>query len=144
MTNQIRIDNIRYNEDRIEKGKDENEIWKVVSDITKPNADHTWNMKTEEGNTNDEQEISNTFNTFFTEKITKLKDKIDKDIMVDPLEKLKEKMSTKKLRFEIKTITKEVVKKAFTKIKKKKSSGCDGLSQQHLAMGSESLAKPLM
>ena len=52
-------------------------------------------MKTEDGKTNDEQEIANSFNTFFTEKIIKLKDKIDKDIIVDPLEKLKEKMSTK-------------------------------------------------
>ena len=73
VNSEIRKDNVNFNSERIKQAKDENEIWKVVSDITKPNADHTWNMKTEEGNTNDEQEISNTFNTFFTEKITKLK-----------------------------------------------------------------------
>ena len=101
-------------------------------------------MTTEDGKTSDEQEIANSFNTFFTEKITKLKDKIDKDIIVDPLEKLKEKMSTKQLKFEIKTITKEVVNNALKKMKKKKSSGSDGLSQQHLAMGSNELALPLM
>ena len=59
----LKKDSVNFNSDRIKQAKDENEIWNVVSDITKPNAEHTWNMKTENGNTSDKQEIAVSFNT---------------------------------------------------------------------------------
>ena len=39
VTNKIRRDNSRNNKERIEKGKDENEIWKIVNKMTKPKKD---------------------------------------------------------------------------------------------------------
>ena len=50
----------------------------------------------------------------------------------DPLEKLKKKMEGKNLKFSLKTVTKKTVKKAVDKMKKKKSSGKDGVSQECL------------
>ena len=52
-------------------------------------------------------------------------------------------MLNKRLRFEIKQVTTEIVNTALKKIKKKKSAGCDGLSQVHLSMGSKVLVEPL-
>ena len=62
----------------------------------------------------------------------------------DPLTKLKAKMAKKgKMNFEIKTISEAEVVKALRNIKKKKSCGSDGLSQEHLAMGVKKLSGPL-
>ena len=40
-------------------------------------------MKTEDSKITDKQEIAKSFDQFFTNKISKLKDKIDKDIIGD-------------------------------------------------------------
>ena len=47
------------------------------------------------------------------------------------------------MKFGLKTITKTDVEKALRNIKKKKSCGIDGLSQEHLALGSKELVGPL-
>ena len=65
-------------------------------------------------------------------------------IVQDPLTKLKAKMAKKgKINSEIKTISEAEVVKALRNIKKKKSCGSDGLSQEHLAMGVKKLSGPL-
>ena len=121
------------------------EIWKVASDITNPHAENNWTMKKEDGDgtTTDEQVIADQFNIFFSDKISNLKSKIDNEYKEDPLEKLKQKLENKKLKFEIKQVTTKQVNEALKKIKKKKSAGSDGLSQEHLAMGAEALTVPL-
>ena len=53
-------------------------------------------------------------------------------------------MKGKNLSFQIKQITNESMNKAIKKIKPKKSSGSDGLSQEQLVMGAEALIAPLL
>ena len=62
------------------------------------------------------------------------------------LSKLRKKMEEKgenvhKMKF--KTVTKKQVLKMMSKMKKKKSSGVDGLSQSNLVLGKSVLAEPL-
>ena len=57
---------------------------------------------------------------------------------------LKQKLSNKELKFELKSVIEKTMDAAFRKIKKKKSSGSDGLCQEHLALGSNVLLAPLM
>ena len=72
-----------------------------------------------------------------------MKEGIDKDYVKEPLEKLKKKLEKKNLKFSLKTVSEEVVKKAMNKMKKKKSAGVDGISQENLLLGTEILAIPL-
>ena len=39
VTNKVRQDTIEFNEEKIEKAGDENELWKVVNDITNPKTE---------------------------------------------------------------------------------------------------------
>ena len=90
---QIRKDNIYFNNEKIRKANNENEIWKVAQEITCPKNATEWSMKHEDKFTSDEQIIADCFNTHFTEKIDKLKEKeanIDKE---DPLKRLKKRMA---------------------------------------------------
>ena len=41
----VKNDSIQYNNVRVEKAEDENEIWKIVKDITNPNSETTWSLK---------------------------------------------------------------------------------------------------
>ena len=52
-------------------------------------------------------------------------------------------MEHNKCKFSIKTINQEKLKKIMKKLKKKKSAGIDGLGQDKLTMGANSLAAPL-
>ena len=59
----------------------------------------------------DEQEVADKFNDYFINKITTLKEGIDKSKMVEPLETLKAKMAKKNLKFSLKTVSKKQSKK---------------------------------
>ena len=61
----------------------------------------------------------------------------------DPLDKLREKMKPKNLSFSLRTVTEEQIKKTMDQMKKKKSAGQDGISQESLLLGAEVLAIPL-
>ena len=57
---------------------------------------------------------------------------------------LNEKMKNKKHpEFILKPVSKATITKALKKIKKKKSSGSDGLTQEKLVEGAETLTEPL-
>ena len=100
-------------------------------------------MKTDNWTTTDEQQIADSFNSFFIEKIDNLKKGIDPQYSEDPLAKLKEKLKDNKLQFNLKQVSQSKVAKALRKMKKKKSAGIDGLSQESLVMGSDVLVNPL-
>ena len=88
--------------------------------------------------------LAKRYTTFhFTEKIEKLKEKEENAIKEDPLKRLKKRMANNKSIFILKTVNKTTLLTAFKKIKKKKSSGSDGLTQEQLAFGMEELADPL-
>ena len=76
--------------------------------------------------------LADTFNSFFIKKIEDLKEGINKDLIEDPLTKLKEKMKDYKLQFSLKTVSTSKVSKTMKQMKKKKSSVIDGLSQENL------------
>ena len=143
VTTKIRKDTIAYNEERIEKANDENEIWKVVNDIIAPNSETSWKLNEAGKILEDEKEIAEVFNEYFVEKIEKLKENIDKRYVEEPLEKLKKKMENKNLKFTLKTTTETKVRKAMLSLRKKKSSGKDGISQEQIVLGTDTLVIPL-
>ena len=75
-TNQIRTDKKEAVRKRIEKSSNENEIWKVISEITKPNNEV--NITLNDGGVviSDEKEVADTLNNYFVDKISKLKKEI--------------------------------------------------------------------
>ena len=142
-TASIRKDSLNHNQDRIDNAKNEKEIWNIVNDVTNPRKEVKWKLKTESGTETDQQKIADTFNSFFIEKIESLKKNIDQNLKEDPLEKLKMKFKDKNLKFELKTVSHSKVAKALRKMKKKKSAGVDGLSQESLVLGTDVLVNPL-
>ena len=72
-----------------------------------------------------------------------MKDNIDTAQTRDPAEKLKEKVKNKNHHFTLKTVTKEQVKRMMAEMKKKKSSGLDGIGQDLLLMGTDMIRTPL-
>ena len=80
---------------------------------------------------------------YFVKKISDLKKGIDKSKIVDPLEKLEKKMKNNTSKFNLKIVTEADLKNTLKKMKKKKSAGTDGLSQENLINGGSILASPL-
>jgi hypothetical protein len=95
VTNQIKNDTRQFNEERIEKAGDENEIWKVVNEVIKPKEKNQWKLKEGDKDIEKEEEIANIFNNFLIEKILLLKDGIDLKYVKEPLAKLRKKMEQK-------------------------------------------------
>ena len=104
-----------------------------------------WNLKNknDSGYSSDEEKIANNFNEHFNKKISDQKKNADQEMVEDPLARLRKRMSTKSCKFNLKKLSKEKVQEGFTKMKKKKSSGSDGLTQEQLAEGVNELAAPL-
>ena len=143
VTNQIRKDTRQFNEERINKAGDEKEIWKLVNEVIKPKEKNQWELKEGEEVIEKEEEIANIFNNFFIEKISLLKDGIDQKYVKEPLAKLRKKMEQKNIKFSLKTVTEKTVYKAICSLKKKKSAGIDGISQEQLVLGAKVLVVPL-
>ena len=61
----VKSDTIKYNNTRVEQAKDENELWKIVKEITKPKEENKWSLKEEIEIITDEADIAEIFNTFF-------------------------------------------------------------------------------
>ena len=45
VTSQIRKENVAFNNDIIQAAKDDNEIWKVVKEVTNPKQANMWSKK---------------------------------------------------------------------------------------------------
>ena len=87
----VRKDNIDFNNNRIEKANNENEVWKIVKDVACPKDDNNWSVRNESGVlVSDNENVANLFNNFFKNKIDSLKDNIDKDYVENPTERLEE------------------------------------------------------
>lgn len=142
-TQQIRKDAVRANGKRIEEAKNENEVWRVVKEINTPRSESKWTLIDNNVTITEEIEIAETFNHYFIEKIEDLKAKIDPSMVKEPLGKLRSKMKGKKLKFSLKTVTERIVRKIMDGMKKKKSKGPDGISQELLLLGKDTLVVPL-
>ena len=143
VTNQIRRDTQKHNEEKVDKAGDEKEIWKVVNQVLKPKEKSEWKLIEGEQVIENEEQIGNIFNNFFVEKIFLLKSGIDQKYVKEPLTKLRKKMEHKKISFSLKTVTEKTVYKAMCSLKKKKSAGVDGISQENLVLGAKALVVPL-
>ena len=144
VTSQIRKESIDFNNNRIAKAKNENELWKVANDVINPKKDSDASIINNDGNViTEEQEVADCFNDYFVDKINQLKNNIDKSKIEDPIVKLKEKMKDNKSTFEFKKVSHKEMEKHLKNLKSKKSSGLDGLSQEHLKMGKKWLLAPI-
>ncbi len=91
VTNQIWKDTQNHNEEKIERARDEKEIWKVVYQVIKPKEKSLWKLVEEEQEIEDEAQIANIFDNFFVEKIFRLKSGINQKYVKEPLAKLKKR-----------------------------------------------------
>ena len=144
VTNQIRRENIEFNNKRILEANTERELWRVANEVLSPKSESEWIVLNKEGQpTKEEPVIAELFNEFFITKVEDLKKGIDPTKIEDPLKRLKEKMKNNKLSLEFKTITPKQLAKHLKKLNKKKSSGLDGLSQENLILGAKNLIAPM-
>ena len=139
----IRNDTIRRNGERITNAKSEGETWKIINEIIKPKSGSDIVINGTDGEISDNQGVANAFNTFFIKKVEALKEKIDPELIKDPLDKIKTKLADKNLSFRLKTVTTTKVMKLMKKMAKKKSKGNDDIPQDCLLLGREALAGPL-
>ena len=139
----VKNDTIKYNDERVERAKDENEIWKIVNDNTNPKCEKKWSLEEDGEIVEDEQKVADVFNEFFIKKIRDLKENIDQNKVEDPLIKLEIKMNQKNLKFSLKTVTEKAVEKAINGLKMKRSAGADSLTQEQMKMGKDELIGPL-
>ena len=91
VNSELKRDTVRNNNERIDKAKDENEVWKVVKDISNPNRNNNIILTENGKDVSDEKEVAEIFNNFFIEKIEKLKENIDITMIEDPLERLRQR-----------------------------------------------------
>ena len=117
MSNRVRQDTINLNKEQMKKAEDENELWEVVNDITKPKTEASWKLKENGKVIEKEEKIANIFNNYFIGKIEHLKNNINKDYVKDTLEKLKKK--SKNLKFKLKTVSEKKVRKVMMALRKK-------------------------
>ena len=143
VNSELKKDTIRNNNERIDKANDENEVWKIVKEISSPNRNNNIILNEDGIEITDGKEVAEIFNNFFIQKIEKLKDNIDTSIVEDPLERLRNKMQPKNLKFSLQTVTEAKVLKAIKQMKNKKSAGRDEITQEQMIMGAEVLAIPL-
>ena len=92
----------------------------------------------------EENKVADSFNRYFVDKISALKESIDPAHVKDPLEKIAEKVKNKNIVFSLKTVTTKMVTKIMKQMSKKKSKGNDGIPQDCLLQGLDVLAAPLI
>ena len=146
VTGQLRKEQVEYNSKRIEEANSEKELWRVANEAINPKKETKWNIKAKDDtNISDELQVAELFNEFFVEKVENLKAGINPNLIEDPLTRLKEKMEkiSHKASLDFKEVSEKKMVEHLQKLKKKKSSGMDGLSQENLLLGSSKLLCPL-
>jgi hypothetical protein len=146
VTKQIREEVIHANGKRMDEASSESEYWKIIKDINDPPSVNSWKLLCSNDSETvivNEAEIATKFNEHFVDKIENLKANIDTSLKTDPLQFLKKKVENLNLKFSLKTVSIKNVIKTMKKMKMKKSSGRDGISQACLLSGMTVLAIPL-
>ena len=132
------------------------DIWNSISDILRPERLAKPSIKIQNGVhlIEDPQQVADTINVFFKEKVEKLAGSIKKqpingrnpdyiDPDYDPFIRLREKLRGSKLKFNLKTVSEKVVLGLLKALKSKKSFGIDGITSEVLKIGSNVLVVPL-
>ena len=81
----IKADVIKYNEERITKAEDSNEVWKIVNEIAKPRTATKLTLVEEGEQIEKEEDIAEIFNDFFITKIYSAKTEIKSYCKLLPL-----------------------------------------------------------
>ena len=85
VNNKIRQETINFNNKRVNEANNENEVWNIVKEVTSPKSNSAWELKISKSETTkDHQTISDTLNSFFADKITKLQSNIECSNIEDP------------------------------------------------------------
>ena len=132
------------------------DIWNSISDILRPKRLAKPSIKIQNGVhlIEDPQQVADTINVFFKEKVEKLAGSIKKqpingrnpdyiDPDYDPFIRLREKLRGSNLKFNLKTVSEKVVLGLLKALKSKKSFGIDGITSEVLKIGSNVLVVPL-
>ena len=133
----------KFNEG-ITESTDMNSIWKKVKLVLKPEREASNDIKIQSdiGLIEEPVQIAEEFNKFFKEKVMRLANKICKD-NIDPVEKLRQKLKCRHLRFDIKCVKEEEVSRIINKLKTKTSRGFDDISSEVLKLGGQIIIPPL-
>ena len=100
-------------------------------------------IQTERKLIKDPQELAETFNIFFKEKVEKLAAGIKRNPKVDPFLLLNKKMQGSNLEFKLKTVREKDVLNILKAIKPKKSYGNDCITSEVLKLAANVLVVPL-
>ena len=64
VTTMIKNDRLAENSKRIDEANNENEFWKIVNDISKPNNEPTWKLESENGTITDDAKVAEELNKY--------------------------------------------------------------------------------
>ena len=121
-----------------------NEVWKGVNTILAPRQNSKpLTIKVNNEKIDDPNQVANELNKWFKQKVEDLVKEIYKPEMVDPFERLRNKMKNRQLKFKLQAVDVHEVLAVLQKLKKKTSFGLDELSSEMLKMCKEELAGPL-
>ena len=126
-TSSLRKENKASIKSQIDKASNPSEIWKISKNILNPKTKQSFTLVEDGKEIKNDKEIADIFNKYFIDKIGKLRDKISAN-KEDPLERLKHKYKHHKLRFSLKTVTENQVRKIIKSSKNKKSHGIDKIT----------------
>ena len=65
VNSELKKDTINNNNERIDKANDENEVWKIVKEISNPNRNDNIILNEEGKEVTEEKEVAEIFNSFF-------------------------------------------------------------------------------
>ena len=121
------------------------QIWNSVNDILKPEGISRNHLKiqTDDKLIDSPSELAEIFNDFFKNKVDNLASSIKKDVKIDPLSKLRQRLHGFNSKFKLKTVNEKSVLKIMKLLKSKKSCGHDGISSEILKLGANVLVTPL-
>ena len=142
VTSQIRRESKQATLQSIAESGNPSEYWRAAKRVTSCGSKPKLNLM--EGGTliENEEELSEIFNKYFKEKIEKIESEIP-EVEEKAKDRLEEKMESRKLRFSLRQVTIEQVKKAIRSMKNKTSSGIDFISPKIVKSVSDEIANPL-
>ena len=134
-----------HKEIKINEKSSMNDCYKACEEVLRPEklAKNKMQLIKDGETIENPKELVDVLNHFFKNKPEKLAADVKIHPGTDPLEKLREKMKSKKLSFGLQTVSVNHVKNIIRKLKPKKSCGFDELSSELLKMGADVLSEPL-
>ena len=114
-------------------------LWHVASEILGKKASEEILLIEDGKKVQSEEETANILNDFFVQKIQKLKEKINSDLKLDPLTKIRHPKES----FSFKKVNNEEVITTISKLKKSKSTGLDLISSELIKVVKYEIAEAL-